>query len=217
MMISPEAMRFCFGEFCLDTDRRELLRDQLPVHLTPKAFQLFRTLVERQPNGVSKESLYEQLWPGVFVEESNLFDLVSEIRTALSDDARQPRFIKTLHGFGYRFVGGVTEAAGALSPFRLRCRSREFELLEGENVLGRDLNVRVRIDAPGISRHHARITITGTRAVIEDLGSKNGTYVQGKRLDSSRELRDGDEVRLSRELLVVVAPTAIISTLTEQP
>ena len=85
-------------------------------------------------------------------------------------------------------------------------------MLDGENVLGRDPDVAVRIDAPGVSRHHARILAQGGRFTLEDLGSKNGTYC-AKRLSSPAELADGDELRLGQTLVVFrvlreAAPTA---------
>jgi len=88
---------------------------------------------------------------------------------------------------------------------RLRARSREFDLLEGENIVGRDHEAVIRLTAPGVSRKHARIVVSGSTVTIQDLGSRSGTYVQGLRVDGVRELRDGDEIRVSRELLVLVS------------
>ena len=207
-------MRLLFGEFCFDTDRREVWKPEAPVHLTAKALQLLGLLISHRPKVLSKEEIYQELWPDTFVEESNLSVLISEVRAALGDDPRKPRFIKTAHGFGYGFIADVrTEAAP--SGIRLRTGAREFDLIDGENIVGRDAAAHIRLRAVGISRRHARITIAAGRVTIEDLGSKNGTYVDGKRVDGSRELRDGDEIRLSRELLIVLMSTAASSTVTE--
>jgi DNA-binding winged helix-turn-helix (wHTH) protein len=89
-----------FGEFALDLDTRRLLRQSADVHLSPKAFELLKALVENHPRAVSKNELRERLWPGVFVSEGNLSLLMTEVRNALGDDAREPRFVRTLHGFG---------------------------------------------------------------------------------------------------------------------
>jgi pSer/pThr/pTyr-binding forkhead associated (FHA) protein len=63
-------------------------------------------------------------------------------------------------------------------------------------LLGRDGDVAVWLESPSVSRHHARIRVSGTDATIEDLGSKNGTYLRGERLATPSPLTDGDEIRL---------------------
>lgn len=68
-------------------------------------------------------------------------------------------------------------------------------LAEGENVVGRTDSAGICLDAEAVSRRHARIVVSKNEAVIEDLGSKNGTFVAGKRLKSSRRLVDGDRIR----------------------
>lgn len=207
-------MRLHFGEFCFDTDRRELTRNGEQVHLTTKAMQLFAILVEQRPKVLSKKRIYGDLWPDTFVEESNLSVLVHELRAALEDDARKPSFIKTAHGFGYGFIGDARAAADP-STIRLRTGSREFTLRNGENIVGRDSTAHVRLLGDGISRRHARITVDGERLTIEDLGSKNGTYVDGKRVDGSFELQSGNEIRVSNELMTVFVASPARSTVTE--
>ena len=95
--------RWTFGDFVLDLDARELVRAGTPVPLSPKALQLLALLVECHPRALSKTELQDRLWPGVFVVEKNLTNLVSEIREALGDDPATPRFIRTVHRFGYAF------------------------------------------------------------------------------------------------------------------
>ena len=93
-----------FGEFTLDQSRRLLLDGDKPVPLSPKAFQLLTILVEEAPRAISKKDLQEGLWPDTFVTEGNLAGLVRELRLALRDDRKEPRFIRTLYGFGYSFI-----------------------------------------------------------------------------------------------------------------
>jgi non-specific serine/threonine protein kinase len=108
-------VRWTFGDFVLDLDARELLRAGAPVSLSPKAFQLLGTLVEACPRALSKSALQDRLWPGTFVVEKNLTNLVGEIREALGDDAAHPRYIRTVHRFGYAFCEApVTEARGGV-------------------------------------------------------------------------------------------------------
>jgi DNA-binding winged helix-turn-helix (wHTH) protein/WD40 repeat protein len=98
-------MSFWFGEFELDQERRQLLRSGHPVPLEPKAYELLTLLAERRPRALSRAQIRDVVWPGTYVSESTLAVVVSGIRHALGDDARQPRFIRTVHGFGYAFCG----------------------------------------------------------------------------------------------------------------
>ena len=206
-------MRFHFGGFCFDADRRELSAHGSRIHLTPKAVELLSLLIAERPRILRREEIYEQIWPDTHVEEANLSVHISELRSALHDDSKQPLFIQTAHRFGYGFVADVR--SDGLSIIRLRAGRREFTLLDGENIVGRDTEAAIRLNAPGISRRHARIHVSGTHVTIEDLGSKNGTYVQGVRVGGVQELRDGDEIRVSRELLVVFKTPPGASTVTD--
>lgn len=98
-------MTLSFGGFALDQERRQLLRAGRPVALEPKAYGLLSLLVERRPRALSRAQIRDVVWPGVFISESTLGVVVNSIRQALDDDARQPRFVRTVHGFGYAFCG----------------------------------------------------------------------------------------------------------------
>jgi DNA-binding winged helix-turn-helix (wHTH) protein len=205
-------MRFSFGEHVLDTGTRELLRDGEPVSLSPKAFQLLHLLVERRPNAISKSDLQDQLWPDTHVLEANLANLVADLRAALGDDPRRPRYIRTVHRFGYAFRD-AEEVAPAAAPkrarWRLVWRGGEAAVGPGDHVLGRDDDLDVTLDFPTVSRRHARLTITRDGATLADLDSKNGTFVNGRRLNGSADLADGDEIRLgSLRLRLRRAPTS---------
>jgi uncharacterized protein (TIGR02996 family) len=103
-------MRLQFSDVIFDSEGRTLQRAGRDVKISGKAFQLLHILLERRPDPVAKEELYQRLWPDTFVSEANLASLIKEIRSALDDDARDPRFIKTAHRFGYSFAAPVTEA-----------------------------------------------------------------------------------------------------------
>src|SRR6476660_8789947 len=110
-------MNVRFGEFRLDSETRELFRDDAEVHLSPKAFELLLRLLEARPKALSKAELMERLWPGTFVTDANLSVLVAEIRHALSDQPGQSRFLRTVHRFGYAFCGMVISLpASAVHP-----------------------------------------------------------------------------------------------------
>lgn len=72
----------------------------------------------------------------------------------------------------------------------------ETRLRDGDYVLGRDRLVEIRVHDLAVSRRHARISVDGNGVVIEDLGSRNGTWVNEVRLEGPRPLADGDEVRM---------------------
>jgi DNA-binding winged helix-turn-helix (wHTH) protein len=191
-----------FGEFALDSDSRRLTLGNAELHLTPKAFELLLTLVEHRPKALSKSDLQSRLWPETFVTEANLTGLVKEIRSVLGDDPRTPRFIRTLHGFGYAFDAAADDGASGRrqdvtsgSTFWVVWEG-QIRLSDGPNILGRDPEATVWFDRPGVSRLHARIVVDDPAATIEDLGSTNGTWVRGERISESTPLRDGDEIRL---------------------
>ena len=210
-----------FGEFALDVRTRRLLHGAQELHLSPKAFDLLALLIAHRAEAVSKEELHRQLWPSTYVLETNLAGLVKEIRGALADPALQPRFIRTVHRFGYWFVGEVAEETGAASRTSGRVRywlmweSRQVPLESGDNVLGRAQDAGVWIDAPGVSRRHACIRLNGTTATIEDLGSKNGTYLHGQRLDAPVPLTDGDQIRVGSVVITFRIPPPAAMTETE--
>jgi DNA-binding winged helix-turn-helix (wHTH) protein len=180
-----------FGEFVFDPTVRLLVRRRTPVHLTPKAMELLALLADRRPRPVPKEEIHERIWPGIFVSDASLTALVFDLRTALGESAREPRYIRTVHGFGYAFVpeGGVELTARA--NCRLIVEGRIIQLANGENIVGRSVECTVRLDSTDVSRRHARILVNNDTATLEDLGSTNGTFINGKRLASPVPLLDG--------------------------
>ena len=194
-----------FGQFVLDDGRRQLLRNGEPLPLPMKQFALLQLLIERRPNAVPKRELHDRLWPTTFVSPDNLNSLIADLRAALGDDAHHPRFIRTVHGFGYAFCGDA-EAPPAHDdrPCVAMLASRNFDLrlAEGETILGRERGLRGVIDDPSVSRHHAAMTCGPDSCAIRDLGSKNGTFVGGVRIAAPCELRDGDVVELGSVRLI---------------
>lgn len=192
-----------FGRFVLDPETRELRRGSDAVPLSPKAYQLLELLVVNRPRALSKSVLQEQLWPDTFVLDKNLVNLVAEIREALGDKATNPIFVRTVPKFGYAFRhstsrGSVAAAqtSAARARFRLAWPGGRVTLSDGEHVLGRDPDLELFLDAHAVSRRHARITIAGDNASIEDLNSKNGTFVSDRRVDAAVPLIDGASIRL---------------------
>ena len=206
-----------FGECVLDTEARQLLRGGFAVPLTAKAFQLLNLLVEKQPKAVAKKEIYDRLWPSTFVSEVNLARLIFEVRAAVGDDARRPRYIRTVRGFGYALCADVVMDSGSDegTSYRLIWEDREVTLSEGENVLGRMRQAAVWIDSTSVSRRHARIVIAGDRVTVEDLGSKNGTCLGGKRLEGRpARLADGDVLKVGSVTMIFRALQPDVSTAT---
>jgi DNA-binding winged helix-turn-helix (wHTH) protein len=196
-------MRVRFGECVLDSDTRELSVRGEAVHLSPKAFQFLELLLESRPKALSKSEIHERLWPGTFVSDGTLASLLVEVRSAIGDSARESRFVRTVHRFGYAFSGGAQELRENVSAvggqkliYRLIWGNREVALSPGENLLGRDEAAVVWIDDALVSRRHARIVIDERGAVLEDLKSRNGTYLRGKRIEAPRKLDDEDQLTI---------------------
>jgi len=212
-----------FGPYVLELESRQLLRGDDVVHLSPKAFDLLSMLVSSRPKALSKSDLQERLWPGTFVVEKNLANLVGEIREAIGDDPSNPRFIRTVHRFGYAFrdpaprgeVGRPESRSGEVS-FRLKWMNRRATLEEGEHVLGRDPDAEIFLNSGGVSRRHARVVISAGRATLEDLGSKNGTFVGDHRVEGPKSLGDGDIIRLGSVTLTLRIFQTPSSTRTER-
>jgi DNA-binding winged helix-turn-helix (wHTH) protein len=216
-------MRLLFADFVLDSGTRQLRRGEEERHLGPKAFELLELLLRHRPNVVARERIRETLWPGTFVSESTLATVIGEVRAALDDEPRAPRFLRTVHGVGYAFCGEARQqgpspargSAAALS-FRILYDDREITLRPGENLLGRAEEGVLWIDSPSVSRRHARIRVEDGRATLEDLGSKNGTYWRGQRISTPVLLWDGDEIRLGKIPLTLRILPVDAATLTDR-
>jgi DNA-binding winged helix-turn-helix (wHTH) protein len=215
-------MRVLLGECVFDSGRRLLLRHGRAEPLTPKAFQLLELLLDRRPEAVAKTELLERLWPGTFVSDASLYNLVSELRAALGDASRATRFIRTVPRYGYAFHGDARSAPEvdvsrpAPSGARLLLGRREWLLSGGSNLLGRDRDCAVRMDSATVSRHHARIVVAPEETTVEDLQSKNGTRVNGRRVERRVALRDGDRVQVGSVTMTYRILDSLPSTVTRR-
>jgi pimeloyl-ACP methyl ester carboxylesterase/DNA-binding winged helix-turn-helix (wHTH) protein len=104
-----------FGPFRLDVASGLLTKDGSAVPLTPKAFGVLLYLAARADRLVSKHELLEAIWPNVFVGDAVLKVTIGEIRRALGDDPKAPKYITTAHRRGYRF-SGTTGTTGTRAP-----------------------------------------------------------------------------------------------------
>jgi DNA-binding winged helix-turn-helix (wHTH) protein len=215
-------MAFRFGTFLYDPVGRGLARNGVEIPLTHKSRELLLLFLHNPGRLMTREEIVERVWPDVAVTDDALRFQVAELRRAFG--AKGDDFIRTLRGEGYRWEEPVSAAAdrpvrspsggdgvrSVLAPrFRLVLDTREVQLLEGENVIGRDPVAALWIDHPSVSRRHARIVVQAGKATLEDLKSKNGTHVNAKPVSGRVKLSDGDEVRIGPETMVfrAAAPT----------
>ena len=194
-----------FGDFRLDAAARQLFRGAAEVRLSPKAFDLLNLLVDNRTRAVSKAEIHDALWPDTFVTEANLASLIAELRRGLDDRPQAPRYIRTVHRFGYAFCSDI---GGAVAPATdstcwVVFNDEEIPLRAGENIIGRDPLAAVRLDFPSVSRRHAKIVVAGTSVSLEDLGSKNGTFLRSERVTAPAALADLDDVRIGSVKITV--------------
>jgi DNA-binding winged helix-turn-helix (wHTH) protein len=186
-----------FGAFEFDAETRRLRRDGADIHLAPKAFDLLGLLLKAAPRVIGKRELHEKLWPGGAVVDATLVALIKQLRRALDDRDRRAPLIRTVHRVGYALEFPLTRG-DPISHGVLRwlmAGHRRLPLVAGENIVGRDAAVQVRLDDPAVSRRHARIVVSGSGAVLEDLRSKNGTFLDSLKLAATPvPLRDGSEL-----------------------
>lgn len=215
-----------FGTSALDVNARRLLRDGAPVHVTPKAFDVLVLLAQARPRAVKKAEILERVWPDTFVTDASLARTVHEIRDALAD--ADGAVIRTVHGHGYAFAVDATDeyaearpvvtAASAGAPRAwLHLGLQAVPLHDGEVVIGRDPAVAITVSFSQTSWHHARLTVSAPGVTIEDLGSKNGTYVRGERLTAPVELRDRDDVMVGSTRFIFRAGTTRTATTETAP
>lgn len=214
----PRAVRF--GVFELDLRTGELRRKGVKVALQEQPFEVLAMLVAQPGELVTREALRRALWPeSVFVGfDHGLNKAVGKIRDALGDLAESPRYVETLERRGYRFIAPAEPVASRTEPpppepgegivARLCWNGQSLPLAQGEHIIGRDLAAAIWLESPTVSRHHARLVVTASAVTVEDLGSRNGTSVNGRPADTRVLLVSGDEIMVGQTRLVVyLSPT----------
>ena len=113
MRTSPREHGVSFGGYRFEADTGRLWRGAREIRLTPKASDVLKQLVLHAGEPVSKEDLFATVWSGTAVSDDALTSCIQELRRALEDDSKQPRFIETRHRRGYRFVAPLSDASPA--------------------------------------------------------------------------------------------------------
>jgi DNA-binding winged helix-turn-helix (wHTH) protein len=221
LLFFSQTVALAFGDCLFDLESRQLFRGGVPVPLSPKAFALLDVLVRSRPRAMTKSELQETLWPNTFVVEANLANLVAELREAMGEKGHRDGFLRTVHGFGYAFSADASGTSGVrpsvASTVSLVRDGHPVLLAQGENVIGRDPGAGVFVDDSTVSRRHARVTVSGSEAVLEDLSSKNGTTVNGKAPAGPLGLRHGDALLVGAVLFTVRVSAASGETATLGP
>ena len=214
------AGRFRFGDLELDVAAFTLHRKGTPVRLEKIPMEVLVLLVEHAGTLVTRDSIHAALWgPDVFLDrDAAINTAMRKIRRALGENVDRPRFVETVVGKGYRFVGQIVP--DTLDPprpqpaavYRLTRGTDAFALHDGENLIGRDPGVHVFLDHPSVSRRHARISIAAGRVVLDDLKSRNGTWIDGRGITAPTEVHDGAIIGVGPITLTFVSLTGAAST-----
>ena len=207
-----------FGNFEFDPATRRVRREGVDIHLAPKAFDLLAALLDGAPRVVSKRELHARLWPGGVVADATLVALIKQLRAALDDHDRAAPLIRTVHRVGYALEMPTARRAPPFSATAARWLTfgqRRLPLAIGENIVGRDAAASVRLEDPMVSRRHARILVNSSGALIEDLGSKNGTFIEGEPIAAGgTPLRDGIQLAFGTVRVIYGESGSGIPTLT---
>jgi DNA-binding winged helix-turn-helix (wHTH) protein/tetratricopeptide (TPR) repeat protein len=102
-----------FGDFVIDAADERVTGPNGPLKLGNKAFNVLLALVRENGRLVTKDVLFSSVWDGTIVSESSLTSVIKELRRALGDESRTPRYIESVYGRGYRFVAPVSSVDGA--------------------------------------------------------------------------------------------------------
>jgi TolB-like protein/Flp pilus assembly protein TadD len=217
-MSNPLPVFYEFGPFRLDTQRCLVLREGVPMNLSPKAFETLLVLVENNGRVMKKEDLMARIWANSFVEEGNLTQNIFILRKALGEGPNDHRYIVTVPGQGYRFVASVKTAPLEESASRAWTSPRSestasndavasiavlpFKTL-GENghelYLGPGLADALITKLSGI----AKIAVRPTTAILKYTGAERDTLAAGRELGVDTVL-DGHVQRLDERIRVTV-------------
>lgn len=195
---------FQLEEWRVEPRLGRMVRDQVVVTLRPRVMEALTFLAGRPGEVVAKRELVDAVWSSGFVADNTIVHCINELRDALGDTVTAPRFLQTIPRRGYRMLGRVKEIEEEGTPvtfeeagFHLLGKRWAAFLIDGDNLIGRGGEARIIVPSARVSRHHARITASGDRAVVEDLESKNGTFVDEQRVTAPTVLRDGATLRFA--------------------
>jgi DNA-binding winged helix-turn-helix (wHTH) protein len=191
---------FRLGDWLFEPTLGQISCGKRTVRLRPRAVEVLSCLAASPGAVVSRDRLIDAVWRTSHVSENVVSQVITELRAAFGDDARSPCYIQNIPRRGYRLVAPVgrldqdASVLDDLSLYILAAAGIQFALVRGENLVGRSSGADLRINMTQVSRLHARIVVRGRAATIEDLESKNGTFINGERISKPTRLAIGDEI-----------------------
>lgn len=201
---------FLLGDWLVEPELGRLRKEDEAVHLEIKVMDVLVHLACHGSRVVTRQQLIDGVWDGGFISDNTLTHAVAELRKALGDTPSNPEYIETIHRKGYRLLKQVTDLEGRPplgfgrpSRFRVLVEDRNVQLRQGENLIGRLPEASLCIHSLQVSRRHARIIVEESRAFIEDLGSKNGTLLNGRPVLERTRIRDGDRIFLGESIVAL--------------
>ncbi|MEO8215455.1 MAG: FHA domain-containing protein [Acidobacteriota bacterium] len=203
-------MTLQFAGYTIDLERGVLLRGDAVVPLSPRALDVLEMILTNHPAPVARDDVRRQLWAGTPVLDSSINMLIDELRSTLEtgnsglDLVSTGEYLRVMERPVRLHVAPGDDGGPALIWAKHR-----LPLPPGASTLGRDSDADIVIEAPTVSREHARVVIDDSGQItIQDLDSKNGTFIGGQRLDeTATPLTDGDLVRLGDVELKVQLPS----------
>lgn len=214
--MNSEPQTYHFGDFTLVSREHRLLRSSDEVALRPKAFETLLYLVERHGHTVRKDELLDAVWAKTHVSEAVLTHCIAEVREALHDDPRSPRFLKTLPKVGYAFIADVMSPSpgGDASPFLRETPKRpptstiavlpfanlsadpEDEYL-GDGLSEELINGLTKVPELRVVAHSSSFSFKGKTMDVREIGRQLGV---GSVLEGSVR-RSRDRLRVSAQLV----------------
>ena len=194
---------FQLEEWHVEPGLGRMIRDQVVVTLRPRVMEALVLFAKNPGAVVSKRELVDTVWSSGFVAENTVVHCIKELRNALGDSAACPQYLETIPRRGYRLLAQVRPIETApetesIERARYQLVGQRWIgfLIDGENLIGRGGEARIVAPSVRVSRHHARIVVSGQSVTIEDLESKNGTFVSNRRVVEPTPIEDGDRVRI---------------------
>src|SRR2546425_2073231 len=125
-----------FGAFWLDVSNEQLWRGEQTLALKPKALAMLRHLIEHAGQLVTKEALFQAVWPDTVVSEAVLTTCMREIRQVLGDEAKAPQFVETVHRRGYRFIAPLAATAPLVQSPKSKVQSLHSAIRTPHSAIG---------------------------------------------------------------------------------
>jgi adenylate cyclase len=192
-----------FGNFSFDRESGQLWSGSTEQRLTPKSAAVLRTLLGSRGQPVNKQVLFDTVWKGTVVSDDALTSCIQELRRALGDDPKQPKYIETRHRQGYRFVASVTEpepaaetptasriSAIAVLPFTDMSPARDQDYL-CEGLAEEVINALTRFDRLRVVSRTASFQFRAAGMDVQDIGRRLNVsaLLEGSVKKSGNQLR----------------------------